>query len=151
VTAPTRASLVAAVVDGAATAWNRWAPFYGSITGPITGRAKAPAKVMGLLAVVVSGALTFANPAWSLGLDLDAKQNPVCLWVRNGDDVRHVPITIDRRRVRFASPGWGERETAPIALAGPKAGQAFLDALATTAAAILVPVEMDRRGRGRDV
>jgi len=151
VIAPTRASLAADVVAFVSHAWGKREAWYGPIGGPITGRTKAPAKVMGLLAMLTSVALTQVNPQWSLDLDLDAKRNPVCLWIRNGKDVRHVPIAIDRRRVRLASPGWGERETAPISLAGQRAGQAFLEALATTAAAVLVPIEMDRRGRGRDV
>lgn len=147
-TALTRAGVVDSVVDRATVAWRRWEGHYGPLDAPLIARPKPLHKVLGLTGVVVSAALTALCPAWSLDVHHDAKHNPVSVEIRgSGSASVFVPITITGRKLRLASPGWGEREGPVIGLSSAKAGADFLLALAQAAAVVLVPVSMEGRGR----
>lgn len=147
-TALTRSEVVETVTDKATTAWRRWQPFYGPIDGPLVARPKPFHKVVGLVGVVASAALASINPAWSIDVHHDAKLNPVMVEIRGvGCSPVFVPIKIERRQLRLASPGWGEGELPVVGLASKRAGADFLTSLAQVAAIVLVDVDMESRGR----
>lgn len=145
----TRAAVVEAIDTGARRSWVRWEGFYGALGGAVIGRIKPPHKVLGLIAVVVSAALTSLNPAWSLDLHLDRRDQPVSVQIRDAGRIHFIPINLTGRKLRLGSPGFGEGDIEPFSLGGRKAGEHWLAALSEAAAAVLVPVEMENRGRGR--
>lgn len=147
-TALTRAGVVDSVVDRATVAWRRWEGHYGRLDAPLIARPKPLHKVLGLTGVVVSAALTALCPAWSLDVHHDAKNNPVSVEIRGADPSPvFIPVAVHHRKLRLASPGWGEREGPVVGLSSAKAGSDFLLALAQAAAVVLVPMDMEGRGR----